>query len=120
MIEPTDTLPDETPPEVKRPASWLPLVCWLTCVAGFAAFAGLARVTTHLGEKAYFFDRIGSDYVWRVWWRGLNSMIDVRYPALLYAGLIAGCLVFVVAIAYALWLAFEVGNPGSGAAPDRG
>lgn len=80
-------------------------VVWGVSVAVFAAFSTLGRVHTHLGVKAVAWDKDGREYVWRVWWRARDDIIDLN-PAWVFSGFYVVMIVaFLGLSALAFWLA---------------
>lgn len=81
------------------------LAIWITLLAGFAAFASLARVTTNLGVEAPVWDKQGREYVWRIWWRARHQIVDFGPSwsfTLIYILLV---LAFIALSVAAIWVA---------------
>ena len=94
-------------------------VVWAATVAVAVAVVGLLRVPTHLGVKVVeansaapfttpAMDFHGRDYLWRVWWRARDDMIDVSPSWLLVVALLVGLAVFVVGVFAAYRLALSI------------
>jgi len=99
-------------------------VVWAATVLVAAALVALVRVPTHLGVKVVeanpnseatltSSDFRGSDYLWRVWWRARDDMVDMSPSWLLGLALLAGLGVFVVGVfaAYRLALSIPSSSP---------
>ena len=76
-----------------------------------AVAVALVRVPTSLGvkvpEPATFAtepDMTVREYIWRVWWRARDDLIDVDPQWLVTAGLIALLVVFAAGTLLAIWL----------------
>jgi uncharacterized membrane protein len=93
------------------------LVFGVTLLAALALLA-LTRVTTYLGVKvveargsnsyippAYF---RGREYIWRVWWRARDDMVDISPSWLLGAALILMLVAFGAAVIAAFRLALAI------------
>lgn len=77
----------------------------------FAVAIAFVRVPTSLGvqapEPASFFverDLSGREYIWRVWWRARDDLIDVNPQWVVTAGLVAMLALFAVGAILAIWL----------------
>jgi len=92
---------------------------WVATLAVAVAVVGLLRVPTHLGVKVVeansaapfttpAMDFHGRDYLWRVWWRARDDMIDVSPSWLLVVALLVGLAVFVVGVFAAYRLALSI------------
>lgn len=79
--------------------------CWLVLSLGFVAFIALPKVSTHLGVEAEPWDKQGSDYVWRVWWRSRHRIVDLgpAWGSTLVLGALA--MVFAMLSIAAVWVA---------------
>ena len=99
-------------------------IVWAVTVLVAAALVALVRVPTHLGVKVVEVnpdseatlpssDFRGSDYLWRVWWRARDDMVDVSPSWLLGLALLVGLVVFLVGIfaAYRLALSIPSSSP---------
>ena len=82
-----------------------------TAVIGaiFAAIVGLVKVSTSLGVMVPEPvlgqpDLSGSEYIWRVWWRARDDLIDVSPQWLVTTGLIALLTIFVAGMLLAIWI----------------
>jgi len=94
-------------------------IVWAATVLVTAALVVLTRVPTHLGVKVVeanlnaeatltTSDFRGSDYLWRVWWRARDDMVDVSPSWLLGVALLGGLVVFLVGIFAAYRLALSI------------
>ena len=112
-----------TPDSTRASPSRATLV-WAGTVLAAAALVALIRVPTHLGVKVVEANRDseatltssdfrGSDYLWRVWWRARDDMVDVSPSWLLGLALIGGLVVFLVGVfaAYRLALSIPISSP---------
>lgn len=95
-------------------------VVWALTALIATGLVALLRVSTHLGVKVVEaattrsgsipsnLDFRGSEYVWRVWWRARDDLIDVSPSWLLTVVLLAGLVVFVVGIFAAYRIALSI------------
>lgn len=99
-------------------------VVTLTIAAIIAAAIAFVRVPTSLGVKAPRPETIftepdlsGREYIWRVWWRARDDLIDAQPQWLVTGGLIAILAVFAFGMLLAVWLV--TGPPTRDEAPTR-
>jgi hypothetical protein len=78
---------------------------WAVGVAVFAAFVMLARVHTRLGVVAPPRDKNGREYVWRVWWRARDDVVNVGSDGTVAFVYVALAMAFVALGVLAFWLA---------------
>lgn len=106
-------------PERPRASPSTRTVVWAVTVLVAAALVALVRVPTHLGVKVVeanpdseatltSLDFRGNDYLWRVWWRARDDMVDVSPSWLLGLALLVGLVVFLVGIFAAYRLALSL------------
>mgnify|MGYP001214366935 CR=1 FL=1 len=83
------------------------LVCFAALIFAFVP------LTTWLGVKVvatldYFgyqtWDKIGSDWVWRVWWRSRHAIFTTSHETLLTIGFVGLFIAFVLAGLWCVWL----------------
>jgi hypothetical protein len=86
-------------------------VVTLTIAAIFAAVIAFVRLPTSLGVKVPRPETIftepdlsGREYIWRVWWRARDDLIDAQPQWLVTGGLIALLAIFALGTLLAIWL----------------
>lgn len=77
---------------------------WALATSLFIAFALVWRVPTYLGVEAPAWDKSGTEYVWRVWWRARDSMVQVEPGWLFTLFYLGAATLVVVAGSFAMWL----------------
>ena len=87
------------------------LIATSIAAVAFAAFVGLVKVPTTLGVKVQQPnsstiepDMTGKEYIWRVWWRARDDLIDFSPQWIVTAGLIALLAIFAAGMLLAIWL----------------
>ena len=83
-------------------------IVWAATVVIAVAVFALVRVPTHLGVEAPINDKRGSEYLWRVWWRARDDMIDVSPSWLFGVVLMMALVVFLVGILAAYRIALSI------------
>lgn len=102
MSEPAD--------DVRR-RNRLKWLLWIIVVVVFIGYASLARVHTRLGVKAPTFDKHGRDYVWRIWWRARDDIVDFGSHQVVVVAYVGLPLVFLALCALACWVALVPDDP---------
>lgn len=106
-------------PEPARASPSRGSIVWAATVVVAAALVAFVRVPTHLGVKVVeanadsevvltASDFRGSDYLWRIWWRARDDMVDVSPTWLLGVALFVGLVVFLVGVLAAYRLALSI------------
>jgi hypothetical protein len=87
------------------------IIIWAVAVTLFAAFVTLSRVNTRLGVEAVSWDKDGRDYVWSVWWRARNDIVDLGPDRLFVFVYVCLAVAFVALSILAFWLALVPDDP---------
>ncbi len=86
-------------------------IIWTIAVTLFAAYFTLSRVNTRLGVEAVSWDKDGRDYVWRVWWRARNDIVDFGSDGLFVFVYVCLAMAFVALSVLAFWLSLVPDDP---------
>jgi hypothetical protein len=104
-INEPDTITPREAPDADASARRFRGFAWALGVIGFLAFVMLARINTYLGVQAVPWDKSGHEYVWRVWWRARNDIIQSGPGWVFLLAYVALALAFIGLSAVAFWIA---------------